>query len=301
MNRKEIQAIVKFGNGSTQTKKARDAVLTRIASQLKRDLNIQYKSFARLKSEDCERLVKLWKEQGLQPGTVQNRMSIVRLALRYHGREKFASNPRIKNSALGAEKRSRAGTHTVPPKQVILERIEALPPGHKEAAMLQLTLGLRKQEAVSSYRELDTWENRLLANKDLPVISGTKNGRPRDIHIETQKHRDEALAAVRAAKQVASTQSGWLVVSQTLQGANKAYEREMQKVGFKGSEATHCLRYQFAWEQKQRYLAAGYSSSSADSRLSQDLGHGDGRGRYCRQVYLRGRGEESESEDSISV
>jgi hypothetical protein len=41
-------------------------------------------------------------------------------------------------------------------------------------------------------------------------------------------------------------------------------------------------QFQFAEYQRQ-----GYDKRSALAAMSQDLGHGDGRGRYVRQVYLR--------------
>ena len=61
----------------------------------------------------------------------------------------------------------------------------------------------------------------------------------------------------------------------------------MNGVGFKGSEASHSLRYQFAREQFAKYLEALGDKKEALAALSMDLGHGDGRGRYCEQVYLR--------------
>jgi hypothetical protein len=55
------------------------------------------------------------------------------------------------------------------------------------------------------------------------------------------------------------------------------------------------LRYAFAQEQYRNYRKAGFSNREALALLSKDLGHGDGRGRYVKSVYLRGM-DESEFE-----
>lgn len=39
-----------------------------------------------------------------------------------------------------------------------------------------------------------------------------------------------------------------------------------------------------------RYLSDGVDRLEALARLSMDLGHGDGRERYCAQVYLKNSG-----------
>ena len=51
---------------------------------------------------------------------------------------------------------------------------------------------------------------------------------------------------------------------------------------------SHAARYAFAREQMQAYRGQGYSEREARAAVSQDLGHGDGRGRYIASVYARG-------------
>jgi hypothetical protein len=45
-------------------------------------------------------------------------------------------------------------------------------------------------------------------------------------------------------------------------------------------------RYAFAQERVQAYRAQGYSEREARAATSQDLGHGEGRGRYIASVYV---------------
>lgn len=290
MNRNEIHQAVKVAGGSTLTKGGRSANLTATANDLRLGLNIQIKSFKGLKTQHLASLVSFWKEQGKSTRTIQNRLAHVRAALRSVGREKFADSAQVSNASLGAAGASRGGTHTVASKEVIEARISKLQPGFKEAAQLQLKLGLRAQEAVQSNPSLRLWEKQLKQGRRVTVLHGTKGGRGRDVSITSENQKQAALEAVRAAIAVMDGHGGQLVRSSSLEGANRAYQRAMNRVGFKGSEASHSLRYIFARGQFESYLDAGFDRKEALSALSMDLGHGDGRGRYCAQVYLTGHG-----------
>ena len=50
---------------------------------------------------------------------------------------------------------------------------------------------------------------------------------------------------------------------------------------------SHAARYAFAQERVEAYRAQGYSEREARAATSQDLGHGDGRGRYIASVHVR--------------
>ena len=290
MSRNEIKAIVKAAAGSTLTKESRSSNLTATANDLKLRLNIQIKSFSGLKTQHLKKLVTLWKEQGKSTRTIQNKLAHVRAALRAVGREKFAGSSQVSNASLGAANASRRGTHSVPSADVLEARISALPTGFQEAARLQHALGLRAQEAIQSNASLRHWERQLEHGQRVSVLHGTKGGRARDTALLSENARKAALEAVRAAIKAADRQEGKLIPSRTLEGANRAYQRAMNAVGFKGSEASHCLRYHFAQAQFERYQELGFDRKEALSALSLDLGHGDGRGRYCAQVYLKGQG-----------
>lgn len=288
MNKSEIKAIVNSARGSTLTKEARSANLSATAKDLKLSINIQIKSFGDLKTQHLAKLVDFWKSEGKSTRTIQNRLAHMRVALRVLDRQKFADSAQNSNASLGASGGSRGGTHTVPTKEVITEKIGNLPPGCKEAAQLQLTLGLRAQEAIQSNQSLRLWEKQLERGDRVTVLHGTKGGRARDVFLTSEKAAQDALEAVRAAIAVMDEQDGLLVASRSLEGANRSYQRAMNDAGFKGSQASHSLRYQFARAQFRGYLDRGFDRKEALSALSMDLGHGDGRGRYCAQVYLRG-------------
>jgi hypothetical protein len=62
---------------------------------------------------------------------------------------------------------------------------------------------------------------------------------------------------------------------------------EARALGLKDKETMHSLRYAFAQDQLVRYESHGFSKEEALALVSCDLGHGDGRGRYVEQVYIK--------------
>lgn len=287
MNNREISQITRNAGGSTLTRRGREIALNKIAVTLRADLNVQVKSFDQLKISHVERLAVHWLDSGLSVRTCQNNMAHLRTALREIGREKFAVDARLSNAALGIDKASRDGTHRAPTREDALRRIEAMKSGHQEAARLQLELGLRAREAIQSQQSLSSWARELERHGRITVVHGTKGGRSRSVDLRDKKATGRALEAVLRALEASGRGRTPLVDSKSLQGAARAYQREMASVGFSGAEASHSLRCAFAREQYARHLDETGDRKEALARLSLDLGHGDGRGRYCAQVYLR--------------
>lgn len=286
MTNDEIARIVRNAGGSTLTKVARDAALHSIKTTFKTQLNIQLNSFAGLKVEHVERLMAHMLDKGLSLRSGQNLMAHLRCALREVGREKFSHDARISNVALGLAGASRSGTHVAVERVEAERRIALLRPGFREAAQLQLNIGLRPLEAIRSGGSLSSWAKELAEYGHLSVSTGTKGGKPRRVMFVCQESTLNAARSIAEASAIAKAQRGTLIESTSLEGAVKAYGREMASVGFKGSEAPHALRYTWAQEQYARIKKSGVDVSEALTRLSLDLGHGDGRGRYCSKVYL---------------
>ena len=86
------------------------------------------------------------------------------------------------------------------------------------------------------------------------------------------------LAVVQLAKDLGLGGKASLVA------AVRACERASQAAGFE----THGLRRGWAVTQYHHYVAHGNDEKAALRLLSGDLGHGDGRGRWCFNNYLRG-------------
>ncbi len=153
---------------------------------------------------------------------------------------------------------------------------------------LQRCIGLRMKEAVQSGLSLASWRDSLEAGRPLEVVYGTKGGRPRATFVP-EALRQRARQAVAAALQLAADRDGGrLVASISLQGARNRYRGACAEFGLKGKVASHGLRYAWAQDRYSAYRREGLDEREAVRRLSQDLGHGSGRGRYVRMVYLRG-------------
>lgn len=288
MNNREIDLVMSKTGGSTLTREARQTALYQWRDALQKGLNLQVKTYADLKSKHVRAVVERWRAEGISARSIQNRMSHLRTALGVHGRAHFAARElATKALDLGA---SRAGTHRVPEDDKVRQAMLTLPDRAAAVAALQLGLGLRMREAISAGPTLKTWARQLEAGQraQLDVIHGTKGGRPRTVNLSHPDARAAALAAVQMALRASDAGGGRVYPSASLQGACRGYQRDLASVGLSGQEASHALRYQWAQDQARRYEAEGMERPEVLARLSLDLGHGDGRGRYVEAVYLRG-------------
>ncbi|EGQ63891.1 DNA-binding prophage protein, partial [Acidithiobacillus sp. GGI-221] len=239
------------------------------------------------------------RERELKQRTLQNTMAALRTVLTAAVRGPFAEHRDLSNAALGLSGASRDGTHKAvgdADYQQALEQVLRMDASGGIAAVmaLQRRLGLRALEALCPRKDtLSRWEREILEGEAIHVIEGTKGGRPRR---QTIIDPASALAAVREALQVLSqNQVTYLVNGKTgtLKSAYDRYHRSVRKAGLKGSKASHGLRYAWVREAVPFYRAQGYSEREASVRVAQDLGHGDGRGRYVRQVYYGRRREDA--------
>lgn len=300
MTKDEIRRVNQHKGGSTKTKTGRDYILAQAATQLKLMHNVQIRKYADLKTLHLQKLVSGWVKQGLKQRTVNNRLSAIRAALQVSGRSKFAfseanSNRTLWMHANGLSKpisASRKGTHADIPKEVILERINRLPEPFQTVANLQLELGLRAREAVVCGQSLKTWQKQLKDGRPVTVIFGTKTGKCRDVQILSDEHRQRVSTLVNHALSRLDRPHGNLIEvkgssKHPAEAAIRQYQRAMNGVGFVRAEASHALRYAWSKEQFSRHLDVTGDSKTALALLSLDLGHGDGRGRYCKSVYLK--------------
>lgn len=289
MNKNEIRRINQNAGGSTLTRKGRESTLSSVSRTFREDLNIQIKSFADLKVRHIEMYVEHATSKGLTRRTIQNHMARIRSALRELGRETFADDKRLSNKALSLGNASRDGTHVPFSTVEEAQRLGSIQDaGSRAAAQLQRALGLRMTEAIRSVEWLKQWERDLIKNNYIEIVEGTKGGRRRLVDFKDTMAKSLAIQAIRNAIAVIGDKKQ-LVESTSLEGACRKYLRHISKAGFKGAQGSHSLRCSWARDQYSRHLEKTSGSKPlALAMLSLDLGHGDGRGRYCRQVYLKG-------------
>lgn len=223
--------------------------------------------------------------------SLQNELSHMRSVLKAAGKQAMARAPELTNQALGISGGSRLGTKTAMSRedfQTITERAERQNrPGMAALLHLERRLGLRGNEAIHARPDtLHRWEREIQANGRITVLAGTKGGRPRTVTVHDLPG---ALAAIAAAQSVCLAQGGYLVVRADglpaggLLQARRIYHSWAHRSGVQ----PHSARYAFARDQLHGYIAQGYSAREALMAVSHDLGHGDGRGRWVKSVYMR--------------
>ncbi|TAJ52104.1 MAG: hypothetical protein EPN60_17270 [Nevskiaceae bacterium] len=224
-------------------------------------------------------------------GTRQNRMAAIRVALTQVGKSSLAKDPNYSNAALGLGKRCRDGTKTAASPEVvstIKSKVEKLDRGWIATVMeLEETVGLRRSEAVCvpAFR-LRQWLKQLPKEGRVYVVDGTKGGRERFVE---PPHPARALEAIKSALAAAEANGGYLAQyddgspAKSKKSALGMYSSCLNRLGFQG----HALRYSFTRAVRKRGLEEGLTENQALAAASRNLGHGEGRGRYVKQVYLK--------------
>jgi integrase len=224
------------------------------------------------------------KDEGISIRSLQNDMSIIRRALEGVGREDFAQKI-CSNSALGIDKATRIGDGAVVDPLILDSALQSAAASTKALILLSRYLGLRIREAVMSSDSINEWVIALSQGRPIIIRNGTKGGRLRSVMV-VPEILENALEAVRAAQQILRDQK-YLVVSKNLKAAIEQHSDRLAKLGLKEDNSCHSLRRAFAMDQYRHYLSIGCSEKIALSRTSNDLGHGDSRGRWVYNNYLR--------------
>lgn len=283
--KQQLQHVAKQAKGAYKTAHNRQIIMARVGQYLKEN-NIQIHDISQIKVSYIEGYIQTRQQQNISKRTLQNEMAAIRQTLTAAGREKLADYPRLSNQALGISGASRQGTKVaITEKEYQTIHQQALNQCPAIAVTLDLakTFGLRSEEAVQSCQSLKTWQMALeKGKKHIHVVFGTKGGRPRDVYIiDPQK----ALQVINHALVIMHQQNGKLINKPNLKQAMTYWRNQTSRLGLTGNISPHSLRYAFAQQQIQYYLKQGYSEPEALAKTSMDLGHGDGRGRYIKQVY----------------
>lgn len=223
-------------------------------------------------------------EEGIGARSIQNEMSHLRRALEGAGRAEFAQGA-CSNKELGVPSATRIGVGKVVDQEVLRSALERAPDDTRALIELSRGLGLREREAIMAGNSLREWARALGEGQPIIVRDGTKGGRARSV-VVAPGGLERALGAVKSAQAVLE-QQGQLVVSKTLKSAVEQHSDRLARLDLKGENSCHSLRRAFAMDQYRHYLAAGCSQKVALARVSNDLGHGDGRGRWVFNNYIR--------------
>lgn len=285
-----IAVIARLG-GSHLTREARERTAIKFAEAMFQAGFTHLAKPSEIGGKHVRAFVRMRKQDGPGVRTLQNELAHIRSIIRAAGRQAVAAAPELTNAKLGIGGGSRMGAKiamTQEQYQVVTARAEQQGrPGMASLIALERHLGLRGNEAIHARPDtLARWKGELETNGRVTVLAGTKGGRPRIVSVAK---RERALNAVNRAIELVQKQGGFLVIraSGKPAGGLKEARRIYHSWAHRNGIEPHSARYAFARDQLDAYLADGYSSREALMAVSHDLGHGDGRGRWVKSVYMR--------------
>src|SRR5712691_8505129 len=185
-----------------------------------------------LKGRHIHRLLALWREQGVAPRTIANRLSVLRWWARH------IDNPGVlaaTNAPYGLPKRAQVATASKA-RDLPLDRLVRVRNAHLRMSLqLQRAFGLRREESMKIKPFQADRGDRLVLQG-----SWTKGGRPREIPIRTVAQREILDQAKALAKRGALIPADKRYVEQL-----HRYEHFTRKAGL---SHLHGLRHAYAQE-----------------------------------------------------
>jgi hypothetical protein len=184
-------------DGSYATQADREHILDLIADQL-HEMGFRGLRAQGLKPKHIEKLVAHWLAEELSPGTIKNRMAVLRWAVQKLGKENIVART---NAAYGIPDRVYV-TNISKAKEFGMEQLASIrTPCAQMSLRLQAAFGLRREASI---KIVPAWADRgdTLLLKD----SWNKGGREIRIPIRTQEQRqllDEAKALAKGKSLVA--------------------------------------------------------------------------------------------------
>jgi len=239
-------------DGSRATQRDRERSLDLIANQLY-EMGFRYMAAGSLKPKHVVALVERWKAEGLDPGTMKNRMAALRwwtekigkqnVVARGNDRYGIADRQYVANLSKARELTSRD-----------LDKIDD--PYTRMSLRLQAAFGLRREESIKIRPE---WADRgeALLLKD----TWTKGGRAREIPIRNDEQRQVLDAAKRLAGRGSLIPAELRYVEQL-----RRFESQCAKAGI---HRVHGHRHHYA-QTRYRELT-GWAAPAAGGPRSKDL------------------------------
>lgn len=286
----QLVKIAKSCGGAYLTKEVRSNTMRGFTDHLRSAYNGNIRDVAQIRTNHIESYAASVRGD-VSARTLANRLSHIRAVMDSAGKDKMLEQDRLSNAALGAAGGSRIGTKEAMTDAAYAEfhaAVSAKSPAAGQVMELQRALGLRINEAVRGANKdtLQQWHKQLQQGY-AEITQGTKGGRERETLVQGYQR---ALNAVNNALATATANGGYVITAKDGKQAYSRMSNIYRSVGMVGKESSHSLRYAWAQEQRAAYLAQGMSEHHARKELSQDLGHGDGRGRYVAMVYCRKNG-----------
>lgn len=261
-------------DGSFATRANRARMLALIATQLS-ELGYKKLHATDLKGRHANALVRRWQAEGLTPGTLKNRLAVLRWWADKVGR---AWTLPADNAMYGVPARQYVATRSKAQELDAAKLATIADPYVRLSLELQRAFGLRREESIKLKPGQADQGDRLVLQ-----ASWTKGGRARDIPIRTAAQRAVLERAAQLAGRGALIPPHLAYVQQM-----RRYERHTAAAGL---AKMHGLRHAYTQERYQEFTgwaapAAGGPTSAQltleqrardlDARLviSAELGHG---------------------------
>jgi hypothetical protein len=217
--------------------------------------------------------------------TVENEATHLRHALRGAGREDLAEQ--LTRSDLKIPEATRIGSRKATDPAVLASAYERATADERIWIDLQRYGGMRQDEMIQSHKSISL----MLADLErgashVTIRDGTKGGKIRDTYVP-HDYREPLRDALQRAQAVLSGRP-YLVDAANGDAAARQVHRHYKKLGLDDGNSSHSLRASFAVHSYRAYLSQGLTERAALVNLSNDMGHGDGRGRWVYNNYLRG-------------
>lgn len=270
----------KHREGSHATQANRRAMLKMFAEQLKAcGYNTHRMTPNDLKGRHVNKLLELWRKDGVSTGTIKNRMVVLRWWA-----EKVGNSGAVQsNDTYNIEKRVYVTNRdkSVSLKDLDLSKIDE---NIAQSLRLQDAFGLRREESMKFQPEY-ALDGQTIDNAKYIILKGSwaKGGRPRTIPITSEKQRYE----LRNAYALAVKNGGSLIPKEKSYKTHLAsFERVTSALGV---GQTHGLRHGYAQTRYKELMGfdcpavSGSRSLTADEiakdkeirmLISQELGHG---------------------------
>jgi len=239
-------------DGSFATQANRAHMLSLMATQFS-ELGYKKLHAHELKGRHVNALVQRWRVEGLAPGTLKNRLSVLRWWATKIGRPGVLP---ADNTVYGVPARQYVATLSTAQDLDRAKLAAIRDPYVRVSLELQRAFGMRREEALKvKPRQAD--------HGDWLVLQGswTKGGRPREVPIRTAAQRD-VLARAKAL-----TRTGSLIPpTRRYHQQQLVYEYETRRVGL---TKMHGLRHAYAQERYQELT--GWAAPAAGGPTSAQL------------------------------
>ena len=237
-----IQLLKHNKDGSFKTQANRKERLLFISKQLN-EKGYKIRHIKQLKLKHIQYLVTHWLEQGLSPGTIKNRMTDLRWAMKKFGKEDIIPS---KNDTLNIPKRQYV---TKKDKSINItegDLSKIMDMNVKMSLLLQREFGLRREESIKINIQQAVVGNELQLRG-----SWCKNGRPRTIKI----NYPEQWEVIKKVKEFLGKENRSLIPpDKTYIQQQHLYDNQLKKAGI---NKAHGLRHAYA--QKRYHDLTGWA------------------------------------------